>query len=416
MTGHSERAHALLSASGSKRWLTCTPSARAEGLYMQELSNQGITEQESPFAEEGTQAHEYSEIILERELGTITKAQATRSINKFKKEKQYYGPEMEDMVEVYTDFVMERVNAARLETPDALVLIEQRLDFSQWVPEGFGTGDVLIVRDGVLEIIDLKYGKGVAVDAYENPQLKLYALGAIAAHDVLYDIQEVRMTIVQPRLDNISTFEMSADDLYKWATEEVKPKAEMADNGDGDYVPGEHCRFCKIKSTCRARADEALETAKAEFADDGSIEVNTPEPATLSADELAEILFVVDDIEKWCKDIKAYALEQALNGTSYEGFKLVEGRSNRVITNEAQAIKLLLEKGGVSEDDLYAPRKLETITNLEKKVGKKAFAEILEGVVVKPPGKPVLVTEDDKRPAIQSAESAANDFDDELLS
>ncbi|WP_312506901.1 DUF2800 domain-containing protein [Lysinibacillus sp.] len=416
MTGHSERAHALLSASGSKRWLTCTPSARAEGLYMQELSNQGITEQESPFAEEGTQAHEYSEIILERELGTITKAQATRRINKFKKEKQYYGPEMEDMVEVYTDFVMERVNAARLETPDTLVLIEQRLDFSEWVPEGFGTGDVLIVRDGVLEIIDLKYGKGVAVDAHENPQLKLYALGAIAAHDVLYDIQEVRMTIVQPRLDNISTFEMSAEDLYKWANEEVKPKAEMADNGDGDYVPGEHCRFCKIKSTCRARADEALETAKAEFADDGSLEVNTPEPATLSDDELAEILFVVDDIEKWCKDIKAYALEQALNGTIYEGFKLVEGRSNRVITNEAKAIELLLEKGGVSKDDLYVPRKLETITNLEKKVGKKAFAEILEGVVIKPPGKPVLVTEDDKRPAIQSAESAANDFDDELLS
>lgn len=416
MTGHSERAHALLSASGSKRWLTCTPSARAEGLYMQELTNQGIIEPESPFAEEGTQAHEYSEIILERELGTITKAQATRRINKFKREKQYYGPEMEDMVEVYTDFVMERVNAARLETPDALVLIEQRLDFSQWVPEGFGTGDVLIVRDGVLEIIDLKYGKGVAVDAYENPQMKLYALGAITAHDVLYDIQEVQMTIVQPRLDSISTFEMSADDLYKWADEVVKPKAEMADNGDGDYVPGEHCRFCKIKSTCRARADEALETAKAEFADDGSIEVNTPEPATLSDVELAEILFVVDDIEKWCKDIKAYALEQALNGTSYEGFKLVEGRSNRVITNEAQAIKLLLEKGGVNEDDLYAPRKLETITNLETKVGKKAFAEILESVVIKPPGKPVLVTEDDKRPAIQSAESAANDFDDELLS
>ncbi|MEY9976540.1 DUF2800 domain-containing protein [Lysinibacillus sp. RC79] len=415
MTGHSERAHALLSASGSKRWLTCTPSARAEGLYMQELANQGIKEPESDFAEEGTQAHEYSEIILDRELGTITKAQATRRINKFKKEKQFYGPEMEEMVEVYTDFVMERVNAARLETSDALVLIEQRLDFSQWVPDGFGTGDVLIVRDGVLEIIDLKYGKGVPVDAYENPQMKLYALGAITAHDVLYDIQEVHMTIVQPRLDSISTFEMSAEDLYKWANEEVKPKAEMADNGDGDYVPGEHCRFCKIKSSCRARADEALETAKAEFADDGSIELDTPEPATLSDTELAEILFVVDDIEKWCKDIKAFALDQALNGTSYEGFKLVEGRSNRAITDEAKAVELLLEKGGVKEDDIYAPRKLQTITNLEKKVGKKAFAEILEGVIVKPPGKPVLVTEDDKRPAIQSAESATNDFADDLL-
>ncbi|MGE7839566.1 DUF2800 domain-containing protein [Lysinibacillus sp. NPDC093712] len=415
MTGHSERAHALLSASGSKRWLACTPSARAEGIFMQELEAQGIKEPESPFAEEGTQAHEYSEIILDRELGVITKAQATRRINKFKKEKQYYGPEMEEMVEVYTDFVMERVNAARLETPDALVLIEQRLDFSQWVPNGFGTGDVLLVRDGVLEIIDLKYGKGVAVDAYENPQMKLYALGAITAHDVLYDIQEVHMTIVQPRLDSISTFEMSAEDLYKWANDEVKPKAEMADTGDGDYVPGEHCRFCKIKSTCRARADEALETAKAEFADDGTIDVNTPEPATLTPEELAEILFVVDDIEKWCKDIKAYALDQALSGTTYEGFKLVEGRSNRAITNEPEAVKRLLEKGGVTEDDLYAPRKLESITNLEKKVGKKVFAEILDGVIVKPPGKPVLVTEDDKRPAIQSAESAASDFAEDLL-
>lgn len=413
MAGHSERAHALLSASGAKRWMTCTPSAQAERIFTLQMEAQGIKEPESEYAKQGTAAHEYSELILQRELGTLTKSQATRRINKFKKENSYYDEEMESMVEVYTDYVMERVNEAKAETQDALVLIEQRLDYSDYVPDGFGTGDVLIVREGQLDIIDLKYGKGVPVDAEHNPQIMMYALGSLKEHDILYDIETLTMTIVQPRLDSISTFEMSVSDLLDWAENEVKPKAELAANGEGEYVPGEHCKFCKIKGSCRARAEQALETAKAEFAEDGSIETNLPDASQLTDSEIAEILFVVGDIEKWCKDIQNFALEQALNGTHYEGFKLVEGRSNRVITDETLAVEKLKEHG-LKEEDIYT-KKLASITNLEKRVGKKSFSEVLDGLIIKPEGKPTLVTLNDKRPAIQSAESAAKEFEDDLL-
>lgn len=419
MPNHKERAHAFLSASGAHRWLSCTPSAKAEDIFLGELKAQGFNEEESEYAKEGTVAHEYSELILNRELGNITKAQATRKINKFKKDNSdYYNEEMEEMVVVYTDFVLEKVNEARAETPDALVVIEQRLDFSQWVPDGFGTGDVLIVREGFLDIIDLKYGKGVQVVAYENPQLKLYALGALSEYDILYDIQRVRMTIVQPRLDNISTFEITTSELYDWAENVVKPKAEMAFEGKGDYNPGEHCRFCKIKAVCRARAEQALEIAKAEFADDGSIEIELPEPATLSNKEIAEILFVVKDIEKWCKDIQNYALEKALEGEKFEGFKLVEGRSNRIITDEERAViileEYLSENGCDSPEELIFTKKLQPISKLEKTIGKKTFAELLNGLIEKPPGKPTLVTLDDKRPELQSIETAKTDFAEEV--
>lgn len=415
---HSERAHALLSASSSHRWLVCTPSAKAENIFLKELEAQGKKD-ESEYAKEGTAAHEYSELILNRELGNLTKAQATRRINKFKKEnEQYYNEEMEEAIGIYSDYVLEKVNEARSETPDAQVIIEQRLDYSQWAPEGFGTGDVLIIRDGIMEIIDLKYGKGVPVDAYENSQLKLYGLGALAEFDILYDIHTVRLTIVQPRLDNISTFEISTQDLYEWAENVVKPKAELAYRGEGEYVPGEHCRFCKIRATCRARAEQALEVAKAEFSDDGSIEVVLPEPATLSNKEIAEILFVVKDVEKWCKDIQNYALEKALEGEKFEGFKLVEGRSNRMITDEDKAAQLLKAhlqgKGCEDPEKIIYTKKLAGITTLEKAIGKKTFAELLNGLIEKPPGNPVLVTLDDKRPELQSEESAKADFAGEV--
>ena len=213
MSAHSERAHALLSASGSKRWLACTPSARAEEQYLKELEAQGISEPESVYAQEGTAAHEYSELILHKELGNITKAQATRRMNKFRKENEFYSEEMEEFVHVYTDYVLEKVSEAQSLASDALVLIEQKLDYSEWVEEGFGTGDVLIIADSKLDIIDLKYGKGVPVSAVDNPQMKLYALGALAAYAAIYDIDEVCMTIVQPRLDNISSFTISTEDL-----------------------------------------------------------------------------------------------------------------------------------------------------------------------------------------------------------
>ncbi|MER2154737.1 MAG: DUF2800 domain-containing protein [Solibacillus sp.] len=413
MTGHAKRAHALLSASGAKRWMTCTPSARAEEKY---YSKHG-QKPESEYAVEGTTAHEYSELILARELGHLNKSQATRKINAFKKRPEkakYYGPEMEEHVQTYVDFVMERVNAARAVSPDAIVLIEQRLDFSEYVPEGFGTGDVLIVYDGVLELIDLKYGKGVPVSADENPQLMLYGLGAIAEHDILYDIKEVILTIVQPRLDSISSYSIASDELLEWAENEVRPKAELADKGEGEFVPGEHCRWCAIKDTCRARADLALKTVEADFAEDGSIEMELPDPAELSKEEIAEILFVAPEIEKWCKDIQTYALNEALNGEEFDGFKLVEGRSNRKFS-DMKAVAERLEGAGLEAEIIYKPKELRSVGDLEKAVGKSRFTEVLEGLIVKPPGKPALVTLDDKRPALNSPEKAAEDFADELL-
>lgn len=413
MTGHSERAHALLSASGSKRWLTCTPSARAEDLFVSELKRQGIEEETSEFALEGTAAHEYSEILLNRELGNLTKAQATKQISKFKKTNQYYSEELEEYVQVYVDYVLERVNEAKSATSDALVLIEQRLDFSAYVPNGFGTGDVLIIGDGKLEIIDLKYGKGVPVSAHENTQMMLYGVGASDAYAFMYDIEDISMTIVQPRLDSISTYTINTDELTDWAETTVKAKAEEADRGDGEYVPGDHCRFCKIKSSCRARAEQALEVAKAEFdEEDGSITIDLPKPATLTDEELANILFVVSDIEKWCKDIQNFALEQAVSGNKIEGFKLVEGRSNRKIIDTVEAANRLLDL--VDEDKIYKPQELKGISDLEKAVGKKTLTELLEGLIVKPQGKPVLVPADDPRKELQSAESAADDFAEEL--
>lgn len=414
MTAHSERAHALLSASGSKRWLSCTPSARAEELYINELKAQGIGEENSVYAQEGTAAHEYSEILLNRELGNLTKSQASRKINKFKKESEFYSEEFEEYVQSYVDYVMEQVNEAMSRTPDAHVLIEQRLDFSEYVPDGFGTGDVLIIVDGKLEIIDLKYGKGVPVSAIDNTQMMLYGIGAASAYAFIYDVEEISMTIVQPRLDNISTYSISTDELFEWAENVVKAKAEEANNGDGEYVAGEHCRFCKIKGSCRARADQALEMAKAEFDEDGSITVDLKKPATLTDKELAEVMFVVSDIEKWCKDVQAFALEQAVSGKKLEGFKLVEGRSIRKITDAVLAAQRLIENE-VAEEAIYKPQELKGITDLEKAVGKTKLAEVIGGLIVKPQGKPVLAPADDPRKEIQSAESAAEEFADDLL-
>lgn len=382
---HAERAHALLSASGAVRWLACTPSARLED---------EIEDVSSEAAKEGTFAHELAEVELRKALGE--RARRPRGYA----DSPYYAPEMEGYLTEYVTAVMERVSAHRAVSPDALILIEDRLDFGLWVPEGFGTGDVVIVSDLAIEVIDLKYGKGVRVDAQGNPQLRLYGLAALHAYDQFFDADQVIMTIVQPRLDHISSETMEASELFRWADEFVVPRARLAFEGRGEFAPGEHCRFCKIAPSCKARAEQNLKLAKYEFA----------EPATLTIEEIADILGRVDELVKWANDVKGYALEQVRDhGAEIPGWKLVEGRSNRKYADEDQAAAALIE-AGYEPDQIYKPKALNTITAIEKLMGKKRFLEVLGDAVIKPQGQPTLVPETDKRPAISSAQSAADDF------
>ncbi|UOQ93389.1 DUF2800 domain-containing protein [Halobacillus shinanisalinarum] len=390
MSGHATRDHAILSASGSSRWLTCTPSAQLEEQYENTTS---------VFAEEGTTAHELAEDFLRKELGLIAKGTFTRRLNKMKKENEHYSQSMLDYVENYATIVLEHISELKQYSSDVLTLLEERLDFSRWVPQGFGTGDVVLVADQTLEVIDLKYGKGVPVSAEGNTQMRLYALGALNQFEMLYDIENVRMTIVQPRLDSVSTDEIAASDLLDWADEVVQPKAHEAIEGEGNFVAGEHCRFCKARSQCRARAEKNLELAQHDF----------QEPPLLSYEEIGEILPKADELQKWAKDVQNYALDQAeKHGAKFPGYKLVEGRSNRKYTDEAAVIKRLKDEG-YSEEDIY-DMKVNGITKMEKAIGKKPFKEYLSEYVIKPAGKPTLVKESDKRPEINSTDSAVEDF------
>lgn len=368
--------HAILSASGASRWMACTPSAVLE----QQFENKS-----SVFAEEGTLAHELGELTLKLNLGEITK----RTFNsKFKKiqENKLYSADMPDYVQTYVDTCLERVSEAKATTPDALFKIEQRLDFSEWVPDGFGTGDFVIIADGTMEVCDLKYGKGVPVSANNNKQMMLYALGAIAEFNFLYDIQKVRMTIIQPRLDNISTFEVTTEDLLKWAEDYVRPRAELAIKGKGEFCAGDHCKFCRAKAVCRARAEKNMELAKYDF----------EEPALLDNNDVAYILSKIDELVSWAGDVKEFALEQALQGEEYDGFKVVEGRSNRKYA-DTEAIVEILRDNNFNDPDIFKPSELITLTNMEKLVGKKKLTELIGNYIVKPPGKPTLVPITDKR-------------------
>lgn len=368
--------HAILSASGASRWMACTPSAVLE----QQFENKS-----SVFAEEGTLAHELGELTLKLNLGEITK----RTFNsKFKKiqENKLYSADMPDYVQTYVDTCLERVSEAKATTPDALFKIEQRLDFSEWVPDGFGTGDFVIIADGTMEVCDLKYGKGVPVSANNNKQMMLYALGAIAEFNFLYDIQKVRMTIIQPRLDNISTFEVTTEDLLKWAEDYVRPRAELAIKGKGEFCAGDHCKFCRAKAVCRARAEKNMELAKYDF----------QEPVLLDNNDVAYILSKIDELVNWAGDVKDFALEQALNGEEYDGFKVVEGRSNRKYA-DTEAIVEILRDNNFNDPDIFKPSELITLTNMEKLVGKKKLTELIGNYIVKPPGKPTLVPITDKR-------------------
>lgn len=385
----SATAHAVLSASGAHRWLACPPSARLE---------QEFPEQTSAYAEEGTLAHALAELHLKHFLGEVAPEEFSAQM-KTLTENPMYTPEMSDHVLNYVDLAVERVNEARAKARDAVVMVEHRLDFSPWVPGGFGTGDLVLLAGGTVEVVDLKFGKGVAVSAENNPQIRLYALGALHEFGMLYDIETVRMTIVQPRLDSVSTDEMSAVELLAWAETEVKPKAELAARGEGEFAPGDHCRFCRARHACRARAAANLEIAKHEFRN----------PDLLTDEEIAEVLTRAEALQQWVSDLREYALREALNGRRWPGWKVVEGRSQRKIVDEFEAARRLLDAG--YDPDAIAPRTLLGIAKLEKLLGPKRFSEMMDGIIEKPPGKPTLVPESDPRPEMVS--SAVEDFADD---
>ena len=361
--------HAILSASSSHRWMNCTPSARLEREF---------ADRETEAAAEGTAAHALCEHKLRRAL----KMRSRKPVSK------YDCDEMDAYTDGYVEFVLEQLAQAKLECADPLVLIEQRLDFSCWVPEGFGTGDCLIAADKLLHIIDFKYGQGVLVEAEENPQMMLYALGALRLFDSLYDIAEVSMSIYQPRRENVSTWTISVDELNAWAENVLKPKAELAHKGEGEYLPGSWCQFCKAAVKCRARAEEKLQLARFEFAP----------PPLLSDEEIEDILTKLDDLTKWASEIQAYAQDAAVNhGKAWKGFKLVATRTNRKYTDEEAVIQAAKDAGYT---DIFK-KSLIPITEMEKLMGKKNFTSILGSLVEKPQGRPTLVPETDKRPALK---------------
>lgn len=369
--------HALLSASSSKRWLNCTPSARLEEKFKEDTG--------SVYAEEGTAAHALAEHKLKRSLRKRSKRPVS----------DYDCDEMEECTDEYVAYAMEQIELARQKCSDPIVLIEQHLDYSAYVPEGFGTGDLIIVADGTLTVIDLKYGKGVAVEAEQNPQMMLYGLGALELFDAIYDIDTIRMTIYQPRLESISTWEISVEELKEWTKDVLMPKAELAIRGEGEFGCGSWCRFCKAKNTCRARAEEYLKLAQMEFRP----------PALLSHEEVAEVLKVADDLAKWAADVYAFATDEAItHGKLWTGFKLVEGRSNRKYTDEGEVAEAAKEAGYT---DIYKST-LVGITEMEKLMGKRKFAEVLGELVYKPQGKITLVTESDKRQAVITATAEAD--------
>ena len=368
--------HSMLGASAADRWMHCTPSARLTA---------DMADEESVYAAEGTAAHALAEWKVRKAL----KMQAGK-----RPSSDYWTDEMEECTDDYRDYIVDLVNEARKTCPDPVFSVEQRLDFSCYVPDGFGTGDFLLVYDGQLNIVDLKYGKGVPVSSDHNVQMMLYALGSLELYDMLYDVQDITMTIFQPRLSNISVWSISADDLRKWATDELVPKAQMADKGEGDFVPGSWCRFCKARHQCRARAEHFHELTAMDFR----------EPALLSDEEIAKVMNEADELKRWSEDVMAYATQAAINdGKHFTGFKLVAGRSNRKFTDTKAVEKAAIAAG---YQDIYT-KSLLTLTGFEKLMGKD-FETVLGKYVTKPEGKPTLVPESDKRPELVTGKQ--NDF------
>ena len=378
--------HALLSASSSHRWLHCTGAPRLEATFPDTTSE---------YAKEGTLAHELCELKLKKYTTAMAKGTYTRAYNKIKKN-ELWAPEMDETTDVYLEYIKSIILSYKVAP---VVVIEKRVDFSQYVPEGFGTADCIILAGDTLHIVDYKHGKGVVVDADHNPQMMLYALGAMHDYSLLYKFSTIKMTIVQPRVNNISEFEMPSDELRKWGEEVVAPKAKEAYEMEGHtFEAGAWCGFCRAKAQCRTRCEHF----------NAMHSLTTKDPRLISLEELGSYLEHGKDIESWYKDIKEYALSESLAGAEVPGWKAVEGRGSRVFQDGDTAIQTLIN-GGVDESILYE-RKVLTLAQIEKAIGKKEFNELVGDQVVKNPGKPTLVVDTDKRPRITNQPSAAQVF------
>ena len=382
-------AHALLSASSAHRWLVCTAAPKLEATFPDTTSE---------YAREGTLAHEVCELKLTKYATTMARGTYTKKLNALKKH-ELYQPEMLETSEVYLDYI--KVVALSYPTAPAIA-IERRVNFSDYAPDGFGTADCLLLAGNVLHVIDYKHGKGVAVDAVNNPQMMLYALGAAHDYAMLYRFETVKMAIVQPRVGNISEFELSTDALLHWGETVVKPKAQEALSDAGQFVPGEHCRFCRARYACKARSEHY-----AAFAEPARARAD---PRLLTLEELSAFLHDAELLKKWAEDLKKYALSECLEGHAVPGWKAVAGRGSRSFKNTDAAFKKLIENG-IEESVLYERTPL-SLAQAEQVIGKKIFGELVGDMVVKNPGAPTLVPESDKRPAVTNVAKAANVFED----
>ena len=386
MINHSERMHAVLSASGAEKWLNCPPSARLEESY---------PDTSSPYAKEGTLAHEIAEFKARNYfIETLPKRTFTSKFNKFKKDELYQN-EMDEYTESYLEYIKE---VAMKYPSKPYIALEKKIDFSKYVPDGYGTCDCILIHGNDMHIIDFKYGKGVPVSAENNSQLMLYALGALEAYSMLYQIETVHLSIFQPRIDNISCFEISAANLLSWAVVEVEPKAKLAYDGIGDFKAGEHCRFCKFQAQCRAKAESII-----------SVFPIREEPALLTDDEIGLILAKAKELVSWSNAVEDYALNAILSGKEIQGWKAVEGRSIRVFSDADKAFEKIVESG-TPEEMLYE-RKPLSLSQIEKLLGKKEFESIVSNFIIKPQGKPTLAPSDDKRPVFNKADVFENIID-----
>lgn len=388
--------HAILSASSASRWLACPPSARLE---------ESLPETASPYAEEGTLAHEMAKVELQKYLFRISATAYREAWTAFRADSRV-TEDFKAAVHLYVQSAIQKIEHARRINRDAEIFLEQRLDYSRVVPEGFGTGDLVIVCDGILEVIDLKFGKGIVVSPVENPQAKLYGFGALEETGLLYDIHTIRLTIHQPRLSpDPESWDIPLEDLRAWAGS-IAPIARAAWAGDGEFNPGDHCRFCKAKGQCRARAEANLDLAQQEF----------KLPHLLSDEDISRLYAKLDPLIKWANDVKAYALKAACNGRKFAGWKLVRGRSNRRYKDPQAAAKALIAAGFPGEA-IYQPpveRQLLGITEMERLITKKKFTELLEPFVEKPPGSLTLVAANDKRPEVEADQASGFDITEEV--